>query len=316
MKTYSGITKNTISPQTIKSFIKEAIPHFLDVSDKFRDDMMSGAIPLEKLYSDKNAYARDMYKDIHAQNNYFISHVLFNIANVSLSSKSNNDISKNKSLSNVKTNENKEFNIQLETNDGFLNKGSAKNCNDNIVFKINASQDELETYFLGNTIIISNSISYFREKVYPIVHYMMNHDENPEATLDDYKHYSFASINMIDDVIDAKTINKIMGNLDNSKLEDYKLIETIYILADGDIEKDTTISLNDLRTQFVNEYYEFEHELQKLGNHQNYEFNVDSLKLENQHIPILSDDDFSKKISLSYQHEHKHEQTSHSSYQM
>ena len=121
---------------------------------------------------------------------------------------------------------------------------------------------------------------------------------------------------MIDNVINAKTINKIMNHLDNSKLEDYKLIETIYILADGDIEKDTTISLNDLRTQFVNEYYEFEHELQKLENHQNYEFNVDSLKLENQHIPVLNDEDFSKKISLSYRHENKHEQTSHSSYQM
>lgn len=316
MKTYSGITKNIISPQTIKSFVKEAIPHFLDVSDKFRDDMMSGKIPLETLYSDKNAYARDMYKDIHAQNNYFISHVLFNIANVSLSSKSNNDISKNKSLSNVKTNENKEFNIQLETNEGFLNKGSAKNCNDNIVFKINTSQDELETYFLRNTIIISNSISYFREKVYPIIHYMMNHDENPEATLDEYKHYSFASIDMIDDVIDAKTINKIMNHLDSSKLEDYKLIETIYLLADGDIEKDTTISLSDLRNQFVTEYYYFEYELQKLENHQNYEFNVDSLNLGNQHVPVLNDEDFSKKISLSYKHENKHEQTSHSSYQM
>ena len=144
----------------------------------------------------------------------------------------------------------------------------------------------------------------------------MNHDENPEATLDEYKHYSFASIDMIDDVIDAKTINKIMNHLDSSKLEDYKLIETIYILADGDIEKDTTISLNDLRTQFVNEYYEFEHELQKLGNHQNYEFNIDSLKFGNDYVPVLSDEDFSKKISLSYKHEYKNEQNFSSNYQM
>lgn len=316
MKTYSGITKNTISPQTIKSFIKEAIPHFLDVSDKFRDDMMSGKIPLETLYSDKNAYARDMYKDIYAQNNYFISHVLFNIANVSLSSKSNNDISKNKSLSNVKTNENKEFNIQLETNDGFLNKGSVKNCDDNIVFKINTNQDELESYFLKNSIIVSNALSYFRDKVYPIVHYMMKRDENPESTLDDYKHYNFASIDMIDDVIDAKTINKIMDNLDNSKLKDYKLIETIYLLADGDIEKDTTISLSDLRNQFITEYYYFEHELQKLENHQNYEFNIDSLKFGNDYVPVLNDEDFSKKISFSYKHEHKNEQNLSSNYQM